>query len=225
MQAFGLINQGEELIKTIPQELTKAYKQREAYLAFIKGHFYSRRRKKNDADLALKHLEHSLALREELGIKHEIAETLSQMAFNLCAFKGELNRALNYAKRGVNFAEESTKKYYIAFSLSILAGVYTLQGELDSAIRFFEQSVALYKEINNKDRLCDVLNNLSNCYRIRGELDRALERIEQSMALNRELGSLIGLAWNHDYLIQILIDKGDLKRAQKRRTNKFAVPS
>ncbi len=213
-KASDLIKQGEELIKTIPQELTKAYKQREAYLAFIKGHFYSRRRKKNDADLALKHLEHSLALREELGIKHEIAETLSQMAFNLCAFKGEMNRALNYAKRGVNFAEESTKKYYIAFSLSILAVVYTLQGDLDSAIRFYKQSVALYKEINNKDRLSDVLNNLSNCYKMRGELDRALECIEQSITLNRELGSLIGLAWNHDYLIQILIDKGDHERAQ-----------
>jgi len=108
-KASDLIKQGEELIKTIPQELTKAYKQREACLD------------PKDADLALKYLEHSLALREELGIKHEIAESLIGMAWNLCIFKGGGHRALNYAKRGVNFAEESTKKYYIAFSLSILA--------------------------------------------------------------------------------------------------------
>ncbi|KKN10193.1 hypothetical protein LCGC14_1039140, partial [marine sediment metagenome] len=34
------------------------------------------------------------------------------------------------------------------------------------------------------------------------------------MALNRELGDLRELANNHDYLIQILIERGDLKRAQ-----------
>jgi len=87
-EASDLIKQGEELIKTIPQELTKAYKQREAYLALIKGWFYTRKRSHKDADLALKHLEHSLALREELGIKHEIAESLTHLAFALWSFKG-----------------------------------------------------------------------------------------------------------------------------------------
>jgi len=61
-EAFDLITQGEELLKIIPQELTKAYKQREAHLAFIKGYFYDRRNNPNDADLSLKHHEHSLAV-------------------------------------------------------------------------------------------------------------------------------------------------------------------
>jgi len=45
-------------------------------------------------------------------------------------------------------------------------------------------------------------------------LDRALECIEQAMELNRDVGRLRALAINHDILIQILIDKGDLDRAQ-----------
>ncbi len=63
-EAFDLITQGEELIKTIPQKLTKAYKQIEAYLAFIKGHLYNRRRNPKDAELALEYFEHSIKLRE-----------------------------------------------------------------------------------------------------------------------------------------------------------------
>ncbi len=213
-EAFDLTTQGEELLKTIPQELTKAYKQREAYLALIKGYFYNRRRNLNDADLALEYLEHSLALREDLGTKHEIAESLIGVAWNLCIFKGELDRALKYAERSLVLAKESSKKYYLANSLHVMGTIYYFQGELDRSIRFYEQSLELYKELNNKVRMAIIFNPLSATYKMRGELDRALERIEQAMALNRELGALRTLAINHDNLIQILIDMGDFERAQ-----------
>jgi len=198
-----LIKQGEELIKTIPQKLTKAYKQREAYLAFIKGYLCSRRggRTSNDADLALEYLEHSLALREELGIKHEIAEVLGEMTWT------RLIKSLVLAK-------ESSKKYYIASSYKFLGQIFHAKGDLDRGIRNYEQSLVLFKELNNKDRLAWVLNNVSSAYRMGGKFERALECIEQSMALHRELGKLRYLADNYDYLIQILIDKSDLERAQ-----------
>ena len=96
-----------------------------------------------------------------------------------------------------------------------MAMVYSLLGELDHSIRFYEQSLELFKEFNNKDRMAAVLNNLSDSYKMRGELDRALEYIEQSMALNRDIGRLRALANNHDFLIQILIDKGDIERARQ----------
>jgi len=214
-EAFDLIKQGEKLMKTIPQELTKAHKQREASLAFLKGFiFYRKGRSPNDADLALEYLENSLALREELGIKHEISESLFTIAYNLCKFKGEQNRALKFAERGLALAKESTKKFYIAGSLFVMAWIYGVKGELDGSIRFYEQSLRLFKELNNKYRVAHVFNNLSNKYKMRGELDRALECIEQAMELNRDVGRLRALAINYDILIQILIDKGDLDRAQ-----------
>jgi len=212
-EASDLIKQEEELIKTIPQELTKAHKQREAYLAFLKGRFYVNR---NDIDLALKYLEHSLALREELGNKHEIAESLYILAYILYYFRGESNHSLKYAERSLALAKESSKKHYIASSLFILGMIYGFQGELDLSIRCHEQSIVLHKELNNKNMfIAYILNNLSYSYKMRGELDRALECIEQSMDLNRELGRMTRLARDHHYLIQILIDKGDLERAQQ----------
>ena len=211
-EASDLITQGEELIKIIPQQLTRAYKQREAYIAYLKGFFYYI---KDDADLALEYLEHSLAMREELGIKHEIAESFGGMAYALFNFEGEMDRSLKYAERGLALAKESSKKYYIAFNLNILAVIYGSRGEIDRSIRFYEQSLELFKELNNKPSMTVVLNNVSYIYKMRGKLDTALECIEQAMSLNRELGRLNDLSNNHDYLIQILIDKGDIDRAQQ----------
>ena len=211
-EASDLMKQGEELLKTIPQELTKALKQREAYLALIKGFFYMMKRNPN---LALKHLEHSLAFREEQGNKHEIAESLSLLAYALYYFRGESNHSLKYAERSLALAKESSKKYYIQSSLFILGIIYGFQGELDRSIRCHEQSIVLNKELNNKTMfIAYILNKLSYSYKMRGKLDRALECIEKSMDLNRELGRMTRLAGDHDNLIQILIDKGDLERAQ-----------
>jgi len=218
-QAFDLIKKGEELIRTIPQELTKAYKQREAYLAFIKGYFYNIRRDPNDADLGLKLLEHSLVIREELGIHHEISASLDQIAWNLLIFKGEMDRALKYSERSVSLARKSRRNYYIASSLYVMALIYASLGELDRCIKTFEQSLELFKELNNKYGMAAILNNLCLDYSHKGDLDRSLECIEQAMEINRGLGDLNNLANNHDFLIQILIERGDLERAQQSISN------
>ncbi|MHA2010172.1 MAG: tetratricopeptide repeat protein [Promethearchaeota archaeon] len=215
-EAFDLINQAEELIKIIPQKLPEAFKQRKASLAFIKGFYYGNVRSPIDIDLSLKHLEYSLALREELGIKHEIAESLCEVIRILCYYTGELDLALRYAERSLALAKESSKMYYIAWSLTMLGIVYLFKGELDQSTQIYEQNLELWKKLNNKAGMASALNNLSANYKMRGEYDRALECIEQAMAVNRDLGILPALANNHDFLIQLLIEKGDYMQAQLR---------
>ncbi|MFX1481000.1 MAG: tetratricopeptide repeat protein, partial [Promethearchaeota archaeon] len=210
-EAYDIIYQGEEILKNFTQKVQTDFKQREALIAFVKSELYD---KKGDANLALKYCEHSLVLREELGINHEIAYSLYKIVFLLCFYTGELDRALKYAKRSLAYAKKSTKKYYIAHSLIGLGGVYIYQGELDRGILLFEQSLVIFKELKNKRMIAISLNNLGDKYRMRGELDRALECLEQSLALQLELGNLRDIALTHDFLIQILIDKGDLKRVK-----------
>jgi tetratricopeptide (TPR) repeat protein len=214
-KAIDMIKQGEDIVKTFPKKLSNAHKRRIASLAYIKGFsFYRKVKSPNDANLALEYLEKSLLLREELGIKHEISESYYTIAYNLCRFKGDQNRALKYAERGLAFAKESTKKLYIAGSLFVMGWIYDLKGDLDRSIGYYEQCLTIFKELNNKTRIAHVFNNLSNTYKMRGELTHALEYIEQAMVINRDLGRLKALAINHDALIQILIDKGNLTRAK-----------
>ena len=87
-----IIKQGEELLNTLPQELPVDYKQREAYTAFLKGWFYY---KIKDADRALKHFEHSISLREEFGIKQEIAYSIIGIAWIFALLKVDFDYCLN----------------------------------------------------------------------------------------------------------------------------------
>ncbi|MFW9826544.1 MAG: tetratricopeptide repeat protein [Candidatus Thorarchaeota archaeon] len=206
-----VINQGEDLLKKLIQDESMEYKKRKANYAIVKGIFSWF---KGDLKNALENFEYSLAIRENLGIDYEIAESLSLVTLMLCKFTGELDLAFKYAERSLELAKKSAKKYYIAFNLTILAGVYTYQGEIDLSIKNFEQSLAIYKELNHKRMIAVTLNNVGVKYGMKGDLERALECSEQSLAIHKELGNLRDIANTHDYLIQILIDKNSLKQAE-----------
>ncbi|MHA2325604.1 MAG: tetratricopeptide repeat protein, partial [Promethearchaeota archaeon] len=210
---FDMLRQGEKLLENLPEELTPMNKQRKAYLIYIKAQFYYW--VKNEVDRALEHSEHSLIMRERFGAKQEISQSLTQIAWILGHGKGDLDQALKYAQRGLAFAEESKKKYQIAWSLNTLGMIYNFRGDLDRSIILFEQSMAIFKELNNKDRRAWVFNNLGDIYRMKGEFDRALECSKQSLKLFSEAGNLITIANAHDFLIQILVEKGDSEQAHQ----------
>jgi len=207
-----ILMQGEELLKTLPQEVPADYKQREAYLAFNKGWFYFRT---NDANQALKHFEYSISLQEELGAKQEIAFSLIGIARVFTFLKINFDRALRFSERGIANAEESGNKWCIGYCVINMALVYFVKGELDRSIMLYKQGLTIFNDFNNKYMAAFILNAMGEVYRQRGELNRALECLEQAIALNRELGKLKLVANNHDFLIHILIERGDLERGQQ----------
>ncbi|MFX1572371.1 MAG: tetratricopeptide repeat protein [Promethearchaeota archaeon] len=210
-KGYDLIKQGEELLKLLKFELPTEYKQREANLAYVKGMFYWQQ---GDADQALKHLEHSLALCEELDIEPGVAQSLFRIAWILGVFKGELDRALEYAERSMVLAKEINNKFNVAWSLNVMAVLHSFKGDLGNANMLFKQSLVIFEELNNKIMTARVLNNITSNYRKRGELNLALESIEKCIAINKVLGDLRHVANNHDFLIKTLIDMGDINRAQ-----------
>jgi len=211
-----IIKQGEELLKSLTHELPKEYKQREASIAFLKGLFYNPIVVgKGDPDLALKHLEQSLVLREEYGEKHKIAFNLLIIGWIYLLYKGELDHAFKYVERALTLAKEINRKFIIAIGLSTMATYYHFKGELDRSITLYEQSMVLFKELNNKFYIANNLNQLAEAYRMKGEIERALEYSEQSVAQFVEVGILRFIANAYDFFIQILIEKGDLERAQE----------
>ncbi|MFX0000564.1 MAG: tetratricopeptide repeat protein [Candidatus Hodarchaeota archaeon] len=65
---------------------------------------------KEDADQALKHFEHSLSLREDIGDKNKIFETLMGMTVVFYNLKQDFDQALKIAERRVNIAKETGNK-------------------------------------------------------------------------------------------------------------------
>ncbi len=220
-KADEIIKQGEDLLKTLTNEPLKEYKKREAKITLLKGAVYnSPAAEIRYPDLALEQLEKSLELREKYGDKHEVAESLLLIVEILWFHKGELDQAFEYLERALILAKESKMKFQIASSLFHEAVYFVFKGELERGIMLNKQSLALFKELNNKFFIAVILNNMSASYRMKGDLERALECIEQSIALYREyikryniLGRFI--ATTQANLIHILIEKGDLKRAQE----------
>lgn len=213
-KAEEIIKQGEDLLKILTDEPIKDYKQREAKLANLKGRFYKSQFAVKSTDLMFSNFEKSLKLREQYGENHEIAESLLTTSQGLMFYKSELDQALEYIERALTLSKESNKKYNIAWSLFLKALCYQIKGDLDRCIKLYEQSLAMFRELNNKGYIGSILNNLADMYKMKGELDRALECSEQSLAVFNELKVLKEIAIAHDGLIQILIERGDLKKAQ-----------
>jgi len=207
-----ILKQGEELLEVLPQELLADYKQREAYIAWLKGRLYVDLK---DADLALKYLEHSLALREEYGTKLDIAISLGAISRIFVFFKADYNRALKYLGRGKALIWESGNKWGMGNYFYFMGVIHKVKGEIELSIKLFEQGLTIYNDLNNKRMVASILNHLGEVYRYRGELDRALECLEQALALRYESVHLKEIAIILDKLIQILIDKGDLEQAQQ----------
>jgi tetratricopeptide (TPR) repeat protein len=206
------IKKGEELLKSLKSISQKERELREASFAFLKGR---RHLHKEEVDQAIEYFNISLNLYKNLDAGPELVLVLSNLAWMLSVYKGELDLGLKYGEQSVTLAKTNAKKYYIASSLGILANFYEMKGDSTKAVRLSEQSLALYKKFNNKIRMAMLLNNMSFSYKTRGELDHALECIDLSLALYQEIGALLLMAINQDSLIRILIEMGDLERAQK----------
>ncbi|MFW9948123.1 MAG: tetratricopeptide repeat protein, partial [Candidatus Odinarchaeota archaeon] len=209
-KAFNITTQSENLLKSFTPNLSTEYKQREAHIFFIKSSFDF-----FDLDQRLNFIDQSLVLREELGIKREIAESMRTIAHLHAAYKGEFDYALDYLKRGLSFAEESKNKYCIAMVLRTLMLTYGMRGDFDQAIIYGLQGLAIFEEINNKPRISLMLNTIGSNYRMKGELDRALEYLQRSIAICKELGLPSDLALVLATLIEITVDMDDLELAQQ----------
>ncbi len=214
--ALDKIKQGEGLLKTLIQEVPADYKQREADIAYNKGLYYGY---KSDFDKALERYEQSLALREEIGSKPKIGQSLLQIARIFFASKGELDLALKYAERSLTLFEESNKKWWIAWSLFVMAELSFYKGEIEHCLIFNERCLVIYKDLNNKYGMAAVIYIMGETYRMKGDFDRALECFEHCLVLYHESGNLKDQARIHDFLIQTLIDKGDIDRARQYFNN------
>jgi tetratricopeptide (TPR) repeat protein len=209
-KGFDIITQAEKLLKIITPRLSIEYKQREADIFFLKSKldFF-------DLDQRLHFIEQSLELREQIGNKHEIAESMRGYAMLHAIYKGEFDYALDYLKRAETFAEESKNKYYKAMILRSFMLTHGIRGDFDQAIMYGLQGLAIFEEINNRPRISLMLNTIGSNYKMKGELDRALECLQRSISMCEELGLPSDLALALCTLIEITVDMGNLELAQQ----------
>ncbi|MFX0004842.1 MAG: tetratricopeptide repeat protein, partial [Promethearchaeota archaeon] len=211
--ANEIINQAERLLSTLKDESTINKTRREAKIVFLKGQISNPSiSPKGDLEKALKYYKHSLAIGESLGDEFIVCGSLFTLGWSLFLYKGEIDNALECAEKALIVAKEVNYKFFISIGLLQKATYYHNKGEVTRSLSLYEQSLAIAKELNHKSLISSNLNNMADAYRMVGELDHALECSEQCLAL---IDILKRKAYYYDFLIQILIEKGDLERAQQ----------
>ncbi|MEE9379554.1 MAG: tetratricopeptide repeat protein, partial [Candidatus Lokiarchaeia archaeon] len=137
-KAQDLLEQSEDLLKSLTKVSPIELEQREAAIAFNKGGISWF---KGDMNQSIEYCKNSLDIREKLGIKHEIVESLNLIGFGYSFLKSDLDKALEYAERCQVLAEEINHQQMISFNLQNLGVICNLKGEFEKSQMYNKQAL------------------------------------------------------------------------------------
>ncbi|MDZ4680126.1 MAG: tetratricopeptide repeat protein [Saprospiraceae bacterium] len=164
-------------------------------------------------DKAVEWLEKALAIRLSLpnGEKSAIVtyNNLS-VAYNV---KGDFDKALEYAQKGIKLALETGNKLHAGVIYGSIGHLMLKKGDPDKCIEFCDQSVRLLTEINRKANLVFPLANLSEAWWRKGNYAKALELNNQGYAIMQELKLLQPLEVYYENYMNIYESTGDYKQS------------
>ncbi|MHA1986400.1 MAG: tetratricopeptide repeat protein [Promethearchaeota archaeon] len=214
-KADKVLQQAEELLKSLKEVSIINKDRREAHLFYFKGMSLDPSiSPPGDVDLAIKHYNLCLNLAESHGNETLINASLLRMAWNLLTIKGEHDIALDYIEKALALATETTDTIFITWALNMKGTLYNTIGDISRSIPLYKQSLAMAKELNHQPFISSSLNNMADAYRMNGELDQALECSKQCVEIILKIDTPRPIANPLDFLIQILIEKGDHEQAQ-----------
>lgn len=211
-KANNFVVESEDLLKSLIHESSIDLEQREASIAYVNAHISWFR---GDMNQAIEYGKYSLKLRENLGNKHEIVESLYAIGQSYSVLKSDLDTALKYAERCQGLAEEINHQQMISFNLLNLGNISSLKGEFEKALMYYKQCLPFFEESNNIQWISATLTNISIIYLHQGKLNLAVNYLKKSLNLAQETGNNWFIAIGLCNIIETLILKGDVEQAQK----------
>ncbi len=103
-------------------------------------------------------------------------------------YLAQLNRAVEYAQKGIKISKSYNNLESEANLANIIASSLKRKGELDTAIHYFNRIVEIAKELNDKRQLLIAYNNLANIYGDRGNNPKALDYYLLTLQVADETG-------------------------------------
>ncbi|MFW9914319.1 MAG: tetratricopeptide repeat protein [Candidatus Thorarchaeota archaeon] len=179
------IAEGEQMLTTVTNEASDAFAQRRASFIYLRGRICLY---KADLEQAMEYFQQTLAMRQELGNKHEIAESLRNIGV-IHSYKGDLEQAIKFTQQALQLFQEVSNKHHTAWCLTNLGAYHQGKGEFDRALEYCQQGLALFQELGNRNMIAYSLNMLGAFYFAKGELNQALEYNQQRQSLVEDLGN------------------------------------
>ena len=129
------------------------------------------------------------------------------------AFGSDLQKALAYAKQGVQLSDKIGDKNRQPAFYEIEGRMHANLLQLDSARSFFEKAIAGYTAIDNKKGQATTLFKIAWVHKKRGEIDKAMAADLQASHLMEMLGDQQGIAAAYERICEDLTRQGRLKEA------------
>jgi predicted ATPase len=141
-----------------------------------------------DYDAAQTTHEESLAIKEELGDKPEIAKSLGNLG-NLAFNRGDFEASAAYHLKNLTIAQEVGDREGIAIACNNLGNALGRVEDFTKAKEYHKQSLAINEELGDKRGVAKSLLNLGNIAYCQGDYEAAVAHFQESLTLNFKIGN------------------------------------
>lgn len=150
--------------------------------------------------------EQALALRQELGDREGVAESLFHIGLVHQLVRGDDERARGYFRESYAVAEEAGDELMKSYAVRHIAAADETVGDLEAARRGFAESLALRERAGWRAGTAAAQVALAAVLRRQGRRDEARALAEQAVATFEEIEAVRALSFMRDALDELLAD-------------------
>jgi tetratricopeptide (TPR) repeat protein len=144
-------------------------------------------------DKALEHYERSLKIREKVGDKKGIANSLHNIGM-MHYWRENYKRAIEYVKRSIEINEEINNMYFLAYSLLNIGYIYENIGEYDKAQKYVENGKKVSEKIGSQIAMTWYLCRSANNYYRKGDLKKAYDFCNKTFEISKKIDTKESIA-------------------------------
>ncbi len=138
-------------------------------------------------EMAMKHLNQSLTIRQEIGDKAGEGTALNNVS-QIYVARGDYDKALELLQKSLTIRQEIGDKAGEGTALNNIASIYHARGDYDKALELLQKSLTIGQEIGDKAGVSVTLFNIGLIYLENEELNQAISKWLDSYLLSKEIG-------------------------------------
>ena len=209
-EALELIKKCEEILKNLKKTDSTEFKRLKSFIKFAKGRVCLT---KGNHNKAFGFLKKSLEIREELGNKYEIVESLLHLGIILW-YLGDNNGAKRHLER-IEKYEEVYRRRFNHRLYKYFGNVYSKKGENNIALNYYFKALTIAEELGHKEFISVYLLNIGDTYRHNGDFNQATEYLKRVLKIVKNIDFYFGTSMAFQYLFEIALEMDELEGAQQ----------
>jgi two-component system NtrC family sensor kinase len=167
---------------------------------------------KSDVASAIElHLQ-GLKIREEVGDKTGITESLNNIGYALHQ-QGELEKAISFYRRALVIEQQTGDEKGKGLTLNNIGLTCYTQGKYREALGYYRMSLAIRQKMDDKQSTAATLNNMGTSFGKLNDFENSIRSFEESYKISEEIQNKRGMALSLTEIGNALVKQGNLKKA------------